>query len=613
MASPARTPAPSRSRLLALLYWTTPSLLCLILYWYGFRAWFRMDDFAWLGLHTMVHDFDSFLRAMFTPLAQGSIRPLSERLFFLAGWHLFGLEAPPFRAIVFATMFGCLALLTAVTRRLTGSAVAGLLAPVLWLVNGNIYTPMSWTSGYNQILCAFCLLTALLLWIRYTETGERRFYAWQWVVFVLGFGALEINVVYPAIAGLHALCFARRYLTRTVPMFAVSAVYAVIHRLAAPEQNAETYRMYFDTGVVDTLRKYVQWSFGADRFAEYRGLSPIPFYVAEGLLIFAMGAFAIAMLRRKQWLAVFCTGWFLIAIAPVLPLKRHISDYYLTTPVLGFCILGAWAVAVAWNRALLVRSVAVLLLLTYAVPSAWMARGMTKQFHDESRRYSNFVRSVAYAHEEHPKQRLLIRGVDRTLFHGAWVDNPFRIFGLTKVYMPAGAKDGFGADRHFMAESIALEGIKRNEIVVYDVRPDGRLRNVTPLARARWERTSLPPPRSLDLRDPLTEVHLPSGWWQAETNHRWMSGRATVRLAGPSAASGELMLRGRALQPATLTVVLNGRAFPPSLVQPGPFELTYPVSRTDSLDVVLEVDRTVTAPGDGRELGLMLTDIEVSP
>jgi len=83
-----------------------------------------MDDFAWLGLHTLIHDYDSFIWAMFTPLAQGTIRPLSERLFFVAGWHLFGLESPPFRAFVFATMFGCLALLNAITRRLTGSALA---------------------------------------------------------------------------------------------------------------------------------------------------------------------------------------------------------------------------------------------------------------------------------------------------------------------------------------------------------------------------------------------------------------------------------------------------------------------------------------------------------
>ena len=37
-----------------------PSLFCVVLYWHGLKAWFQMDDFAWLGLHRLVHDFDSF-------------------------------------------------------------------------------------------------------------------------------------------------------------------------------------------------------------------------------------------------------------------------------------------------------------------------------------------------------------------------------------------------------------------------------------------------------------------------------------------------------------------------------------------------------------------------
>ena len=575
-----------------------------------------MDDFAWLGLHTLIHDFDSFLSAMFTPLAQGTIRPLSERLFFVVGWHLFGLESPPFRAVVFATMFGCLALLSAITRRLTGSVLAGFLAPVLWMTNANLYMPMSWSSGYNQVLLAFCMLLALLLWIRYTETGERRYYVWQWIVFLLGFGVLELNVVYPAIAALHVLkppgpqrivgC------RNAIPMFAVSAVYAVVHRMVAPPQQSETYRMYFDLGIVDTLRKYIQWSFGADRYAEYRGFSPIPFYICEAVAGLALLAFLIVMVRRKQWLALLAPVWFLVAISPVLPLKRHVSDYYLTIPVIGVAITAAWGLSVAWRKGTVFRILACVLLVIYIGPSAWAARGMSMQFHDESRRYSNFVRSVAYAHEQHPEKRLLMVGVDKPLFHGAWVDNPFRIFGLSKIYMP-GSANGFGAPRHFMAETIALEGLKRGEVMAYEVRPDGRLRNITPLQRALWERTTLPLPNTLDIRDPLSEIQLVSGWWQAEANHRWMSRRAALRMAGPRAAGGELVVRGRAAGLVNLTTSINGVRLEPKPVAAGAFELRYPIAKAASLDIAFEVDRTIVVPGDGRALGVMFGTVEVTP
>jgi len=169
-----------------------------------------MDDFAWLALEARVTDSSSFLQAMFTPFAQGTIRPLSERFFFISFYRWFGLDALPFRLVVFATQFANLILLTALTRRITGSPLAGFLAPLLWIANANLYVPMSWTSSYNQILCAFCLLLATWLFVRFTQSGEKRYYAWQWLVFLLGFGVLELNLIYPAIATLYGICCAPR-------------------------------------------------------------------------------------------------------------------------------------------------------------------------------------------------------------------------------------------------------------------------------------------------------------------------------------------------------------------------------------------------------------------
>src|SRR5262245_11484572 len=97
------------------LYWIVPSLFCLILYFDGFHAWFQMDDFAWLGLYQRVHDWNSFLAAMFKPLAQGTIRPLSERAFFMLFSWWFGMDSLPFRLVVFATQFLNLVLITIIT------------------------------------------------------------------------------------------------------------------------------------------------------------------------------------------------------------------------------------------------------------------------------------------------------------------------------------------------------------------------------------------------------------------------------------------------------------------------------------------------------------------
>ncbi len=70
----------------------------------AFRPGLRPDDFAWLGLLRDVHSFHDVLHALFDPAAQGTIRPWSERGFFLLFETLFGLDSLPFRICVFVTM-----------------------------------------------------------------------------------------------------------------------------------------------------------------------------------------------------------------------------------------------------------------------------------------------------------------------------------------------------------------------------------------------------------------------------------------------------------------------------------------------------------------------------
>ena len=50
------------------LWYALPCVLCLLLYWRGFTAWFRADDFAWLGTGIYInnlHDLSS-LRSLMT-------------------------------------------------------------------------------------------------------------------------------------------------------------------------------------------------------------------------------------------------------------------------------------------------------------------------------------------------------------------------------------------------------------------------------------------------------------------------------------------------------------------------------------------------------------------
>ena len=201
-------------------------------------------------------------------MAQGTIRPLSERAFFMAGFSLFGLDALPFKIVIFATQFANLALVASIGARLTGLRWAGFFAAIFWVLNGSGIEPLGWSCVYNQVLCGFFLLLAFHFLLRYVETGERRYNVFQWAAFLLGFGALELNVVYPAIAAAYTLLCASRARTgrqacpHILPMFAVSIAYALVHNAAAPVQKTGDYAMHFTGAMFRTLGKYWTWSVG---------------------------------------------------------------------------------------------------------------------------------------------------------------------------------------------------------------------------------------------------------------------------------------------------------------------------------------------------------------
>ena len=203
--------------------------------------------------------------ALFAPLAEGTIRPLSERLFYLSFTSLFGLHPLPYHILVILTYAVTTVLLSSVTMKLTASRAAGFWAAILWTVNGVMAVPLSWSPIYYEILCSLFLLLGLWLLIRYDETGRPVFYWLQCATFLLGFGVLEVNIVYPALAAAYALCRAPRLLRKVIPLFAISATYALLHLYAAPLSSSGVYKMHWDRSVFSTLWTYWLWALGPRR------------------------------------------------------------------------------------------------------------------------------------------------------------------------------------------------------------------------------------------------------------------------------------------------------------------------------------------------------------
>jgi hypothetical protein len=471
-------------------YWTAPFALALALYWPGLTCWFQKDDFAWLGLRDLVHGWRDLLWALFAPLAQGTIRTLSERVFYLSFTTLFGLRPLPFRCWVFLTYWVTLMVLSSICVKLTGSRAAGFWAAILFTVNGSMAFVLSWTPIYYEILQTLVFLTCLWLLIRYVETGERRYYLEQLAVFVLGFGVLEMNVAYPAIATVYALCFARRILPKIIPLFAISAAYSALHFVVAPAAKSGPYKMYWDASVFSTLWLYWKVALGPAKLILLR-IYPSPYRSALAiLLMFGLIGFLAWKLSRREWAAAFFPAWFLIELAPLLPLRDHFSDYYLTIPLAGLAMWGGWAAVCGWRAGRLGKIAAAALLAIYLCVSIPVARVNAISFYDRSLRIRQMVRGVVEHARAAPGKTVLLEGVDTDMFWSAVFHRPFRLYGVGEVYLvpedapPIERASQLENPTQFFAGAAAIRNmLEQNSAIVLDV--NGPVRDVTAEYRAR--------------------------------------------------------------------------------------------------------------------------------
>lgn len=629
-------PATWSQRANHLLWWVVPILFLLWIDRYGIECWFMRDDFAWLGLAREVHVSRSLLNALFAPEAQGTIRPWSERGFFLLFVNLFGFDSLPFRICLLVTMAANTALVAWIAHRMTGSRIAGFLAPVFWVANAALATVLSWSSAYNEALCALFLLSALVLYIRFAETGRAVFWWWQLVVFTLGFGALEVNVVYPALAAIYAVFVARMpvrrvYLSLT-PLFVVSIAYFLVHRAVVPLPSRGPYAIHVDGRMFATLATYWKWALIPNNWAGrflFRGRAF--FWMTTA----ALAAFSVREIVKRRYLTLFFGLWFLISLAPMLPIPNHATEYYLTIPLIGLAMWGAWGVASAWRSQWPLGVAVSILAAGYLFVAVSGTLAASRWWLDRTSQVRAMVLGAAAAHEAHPDKTIVLEGITSALYEDAVSKSAFYPLGLDYVYLTPDAGVSIDpVDHAELLRKLAVEStvmgnaITHDQVVVYSV-IGNHLRNIT----ESWERStgarylvdgkSGVAPRRVEIGNPLFAYLLGPEWFSLESGVRWMPRRATVRLGGPG-AQDKLVLEGRCVDgqikdgPLHLSVSVDGIPLGSTEIgnPAGDFERQFlvppSVAGRDNVQVAISVDHVLHEPG-GRELGLVFGSIGFEP
>jgi hypothetical protein len=412
-------------------------LIGLLLYWRVPRLWFQNDDFAWLSLERDLRE-NGLIHALFTPFAQGTVRVLGDRLFFLVFSGLFGLHALPYRIFELATWIVALTLIVLIGEkligeRLTGSRTAAVAAAILWAANVNAVEAVAWASAYDQLLCAVCVLGAFYSRLRGWRAAE-------WIFYLAGFGALEIVVMYPFLAVAYALCTDRKELRGTLWLFAPAVVFSVVHFLWIPKPAAGAYALSLDSRLPATFASYLAWTFepGSAALRSHAEQLRAPELLIGLILGLALGWFAVRCLVRRQWIAGFFCGWFVLLLAPVLLLPDHVMPYYLTLPSIGLAWLAGWAIASSGSNGGRVRMAVLGLAAAYFVGNAAGIQSQTRWFQTRSQRMHMVMEGVAAAVAAHPGDAIALEGVDDELYQTGFDGHPFLLVGAERVWRVPG-------------------------------------------------------------------------------------------------------------------------------------------------------------------------------
>jgi hypothetical protein len=634
--SPAPAADAERPRGLAraqsVLWLAVPPLFLAWLYSRSFRIWFREDDFPLLGWVRQTQSFHDFLGLFYAPYAQGTIRPLSERLPFLIAWNLFGEDCVPLRIFVFLTAVADMWLLAWITKRITGSRLAGCAAAILWGASAAIIVPMTWNSAYNEVQYQLFLLGALALFVRFAETRQQRYWWAQLTVFVLGFGSLENNVVYPAVAAAWAWLAAdramrKRLIFSTIPLFALSAVYYLVHMRLAPVPAAGIYAMHVDMRIFRTLWEYWRWSFLAPEALDF-GMSRIRGKAILALTMAAFATYVFWQLRARRFALLFGLAWFLLTLSPMLLLPDRHTEYYLAGPVMGIAMVAGAGIARAWARGWTWRALMLIPVLAWFSATIPAVRAATREFVDHSKISRNLVIGAEEAHARHPNKTVLLDGVSQVAYQAAIFEGGFRAFGIGNTYLTPDAgsrihpeESDQGYEGKVVDAAVAKHALENDQAVVFDFRA-GHLKNVT----ATYWRYAVShygdaPPHRIQMGNPLYGYLLGPEWQPIEDFVRWMGRSASLRIAGPDAPGARLtvvgfcwdeILRGG---PMHLGAFADGVSIGSAELH-GPdtrFEQSFPLPAALVGRPAIEITLTAspTKKMDSREYGLMVESVAV--
>jgi hypothetical protein len=247
-------------------------------------------------------------------------------------------------------------------------------------------------------------------------------------------------------------------------MFAGSVFLAWIQSSTVVTERPAVYALSLDpSDVARTIWFYLKNDFAAYRTAWIVALVAGP-----------LAAATLYEVTQRRFAASFGWAWFVITLAPFLPLPAHLSVYYLFFPSAGLALAASAVAYHYWSADRLWRIPIVLVLAVWAFVTASTAVDAVTYNYRKSIRARNLVGGLAYARAQHPNKTLLLVGIDTDFFYGSIQHGLLEVCHLYDVYLAPDRTfietlpNQESADRYFLSGEEVLLDIRRDSLIVYD-------------------------------------------------------------------------------------------------------------------------------------------------
>jgi Tfp pilus assembly protein PilF len=442
-------------------------LLCLVVYARGLGGDFVMDDWPVIKENSRItalhHVPDYFTSGVWdnTDLAEKvnvTDTSLYRPLFLITlnmGYHLWGANPMAFHALNLVlhcvnTVLVFYLILGFIGRANTTAAVFG---AAVFAVHPVHVESIAWIAGITDPLVSLFLLSSMLLYRRFLDSGRRTHSAVSLLCFAAALLSKEVAIFFPFLLVVHDWLQRRFSVTRYVPYFVLLGGY-FLARSAALGQGLDwsSFSLARFPVLGEYLLHYIQLLIIPWPLEYYYGRPTIslPATIFGGVILLAAIAYLRLALRKRHFLPVFALVWFALTLLPALPIalleKQIFAIRVLYLPSVGLALLAAACYpgfaqrdatrSIAWGTIAILSLVSILeiadwkddvMFFTRATESspqsfgAYKGMGMAYERNGEAERAANlYLQAAEFAAQEN--ERLVE------------LDNAARIFGQSGKY-----------------------------------------------------------------------------------------------------------------------------------------------------------------------------------